>query len=257
MQPLSLLLLVAGASQVSAQWSDMLSKAFGSQKPLNPEAKVDAVEKHSRMLTSENWRGYLDASTETARAAHEDGEEWLFYFTSSSLNGTRNSTLWDSVYDETVYGLSTTAPASAINFGKADCASPEATALCHSFYLTQDWKLPLFYHIVSYPNNTIEARRVPMKRSLPREEQPRYFTRYLTEKEWKNTEPWTNLFNPVDGALKDASPYLALGLKGYEMMPQWLFMILVTVFGRYMSARVAGRSGLNAPRPETAPAAGS
>jgi hypothetical protein len=236
----------------------MLSKAFGSQKPLNQEGKVDAVEKYSRVLTSENWQGYLDASTETARAADEDGEEWLFYFTSSNLNGTRNSTLWDSVYDETVYSLSTTTPASKINFAKADCASPEATTLCHSFYLTQNWKLPLFYHLVSYPNNTIEARRVPLNRTLPREEQPRYFARYLTEKEWKNSEPWTNLFNPVSGLLKDVSPYLALALKGYEMMPQWLFMILVTVFGRYMSARVADRTGLNRPpRSEAAPAAGS
>jgi hypothetical protein len=74
-----------------------------------------------------------------------------------------------------------------------------------------------------------------LNRTLPREEQPRYFARYLTEKEWKNSEPWTNLFNPVSGLLKDVSPYLALALKGYEMMPQWLFMILVTVFGRYMS----------------------
>jgi len=250
-----LLLLTASFSAASAQWTDYLSKAFGSQKPLNTDARSEVVDKHSRVLTSENWRGYLEASTETARAADEDSDEWLFYFT-SAVNGTRNATLWDSVYDDTIYALSSTKSPAKLNFAKADCASPEAVDLCNSFYLTQPAKLPVFYHLVSYPNSTIELRRIPLNGTIAAEEQPAYIAHFVTEKKWKDVSPWTNVFNPVDGTLKDASPYLAIALKGYEMMPQWLFMILISFVGRYVSGRVTARSGLNRPAPD-APAAAS
>lgn len=95
--------------------------------------------------------------------------------------------------------------------------------------------MPAFYHAISYPNSTVELRQVPFSRNLTSEELPTYVAKFHSEGLWTNVDPWTGVFNPVDGALKIMLPYLGIALKGWEMMPQWLFMLVVSFLGRNIS----------------------
>ena len=133
--------------------------------------------------------------------------------------------------------LSAARPASKVNFGKVDCANPATTdELCKSFFLTSGSKLPVFYHVATYYQNaSIEIRRVPWNKTIAASEQPALLSKFVTEKEWKTIEPWTGVFNPIDGMLKDYTPYLALALKYYDMLPQWAFMVIISLVGRQFS----------------------
>jgi len=133
--------------------------------------------------------------------------------------------------------MSTVKLVSKLNFGKVDCAAPESTQLCHTFFLNAPTKLPVIYHIATYLNNgTTEFRRVPMWRSITEaNEQPAYLTKFYTEKEWKTIEPWTGLFHPTTGQLKDYGPQLSQVLQYYEMIPQWLFILGISLLGRVMT----------------------
>lgn len=100
---LSSLLFLTGASLVSAQWGDYLSRILNPQKPLGAVDEEDQraiIEKRVRNITTENWRSAINNT-----AAIEDenvtdvAEEWLFYFTTSNVNGTRNVTFWDGVFN--------------------------------------------------------------------------------------------------------------------------------------------------------------
>jgi hypothetical protein len=109
----SSLLLLAGASTcVSAQWSNYLSKFLGSdekQVPLattsGPESRVEdretIVAQRVWNVTSENWLSLPDARD----GADETPVEWLYYFTSSNENGTRNATFWDGVFNVRLFLL--------------------------------------------------------------------------------------------------------------------------------------------------------
>lgn len=101
---LSSLFLLAGASLVSAQWGDYLNRVLGTQKPL--AANVEEVDQHIvierrvRNITSENWRSSIN-NTAVAEGSDvtETAEEWYFYFTTSNVNGTRNATKWDGIFE--------------------------------------------------------------------------------------------------------------------------------------------------------------
>lgn len=100
---LSPLLFLAGASMVSAQWGDYLNRILSPQKPLGAVEEVDQraiIEKRVRTITSENWRSAINntAATEDENVTAV-AEEWLFYFTTSNVNGTRNATHWDGVFN--------------------------------------------------------------------------------------------------------------------------------------------------------------
>jgi hypothetical protein len=164
--------------------------------------------------------------------------------------------------------MSTTRPTPKLNFGKIDCSTVPAEDLCNAFFLTAPFKLPVFYHIVTFFNNgTSEIRRVPSYRNLTEaNEQPAYIAKFHTEKKWQEISPWTGVFNPIDGALKDYSPILAPVLRYYEMIPQWIFMIGISFLGRsitYVPASAGrakhlltvpcrGRFTRNAPGPNAA-----
>lgn len=98
---LSSLLFLTGASLVSAQWGDYLNRILNPQKPLGAvEDQRAIIEKRVRNITSENWRSAINNTAVTEGESVTDvAEEWLFYFTTSNVNGTRNATSWDGVFD--------------------------------------------------------------------------------------------------------------------------------------------------------------
>ena len=69
------------------------------------------------------------------------------------------------------------------------------------------------------------------------EEQPGYYTALVAgeEKKWLEIKPWTGVLNPIDGLLKDVTPYLGLALKQYERLPQWAVMLGISLIGRQIS----------------------
>lgn len=90
-----------GASAVSAQWGDYLNRILNPQKPLGAvEDQRAIIEKRVRNITSDNWRSAISNTAITEGESVADvAKEWLFYFTTSNVNGTRNATSWDSVFD--------------------------------------------------------------------------------------------------------------------------------------------------------------
>jgi hypothetical protein len=144
---------------------------------------------------------------------------------------------------DTVYAISSAKPTSRLHFGKVNCSASAAAELCHSFFLTRD--LPVFYHIATYFNNgSTEIRRVPFDRNATESDQkPAFLAKFHFEKEWKAIAPWTGIFNPIDGALKNYTPILGKALQYYEMMPQWAFMIGISLLGRTITYVAFARSG--------------
>ncbi|KAI5846547.1 hypothetical protein DFP73DRAFT_630974 [Morchella snyderi] len=263
---LSSLFLLAGASLVSAQWGDYLNRVLGTQKPL--AASVEEVDQHIvierrvRNITSENWRSSINntAVTEGSDVA-ETAEEWYFYFTTSNINGTRNATKWDGVFEETTVQLAATqnlaGPAPKINLGRIDCASPEATELCQTFLLTSQGKLPEVYHIASFANGTVEIREVPWPAELIDGEQAAHLVKFHTEAAWKNVGAWSGILNPIDGALKDfVVPYISTAMMYYETLPPWVMMVTISFLGRTIMSRIT-RGVTTTPPRAPAPAAGS
>lgn len=250
-----LLPLSLTATVVNAQLGEIFKNALGGafQRPLGSMiSSHTAVVKNTHDITSENWRSSINVVADPT--ANEDAaNEWYFYFTTTVSNGTaeKNVTYWDVVYNDTVRAMSTVKPVSTISFGRVDCAAPESTELCHTFFLNAPIKLPVFYHIATYLNNgTTEFRRVPMWRNITEaNEQPEYLVRLYTEKEWKTIEPWTGLFHPITGRLKDYAPQISKVLQYFEMMPQWLFMVVITLFSRTIMGRMnASRMGVQPAR---------
>lgn len=94
-----------GASVVSAQWGGYLDRILNPQKPLGAvEDQRAIIEKRVRNITSENWRSAINNTAITEGESVADvAEEWLFYFTTSNVNGTRNATSWDSVFDVCIF----------------------------------------------------------------------------------------------------------------------------------------------------------
>ena len=117
------LLLLAGASTcVSAQWTDYLNKILKNgekQVPLKktePEGHVEdreiLIAHRVRNVTSENWLSLVQPSSAVAEEEHKEGAaaaeaeaavttptEWYYYFTSSVVNGTKNATYWDGIFN--------------------------------------------------------------------------------------------------------------------------------------------------------------
>lgn len=265
---LSSLFLLAGASLVSAQWGDYLNRVLGTQKPLTPSVEeVDqhiVVERRVRNITSENWRSSINNTAVTeGSSATEAAEEWYFYFTTSNINGTRNATKWDGIFQETTTLLATAqnvaGPAPKINLGRIDCASPEATELCQAFLLTSQAKLPEIYHITSFANGTVEVREVPWPTELVDGEQAAYLVKFHAEAAWKNVDAWSGIFNPIDGALKDfVVPYLSTAMMYYEVIPPWVVVVTSTLLGAttYIMPRIT-RGVTTAPPRSPAPVTGS
>ncbi|RPB01003.1 hypothetical protein L873DRAFT_1804347 [Choiromyces venosus 120613-1] len=235
------LLLLAGASTcVSAQWTDYLNKILNTrekQVPLKNNEPAGHVEdrealiaRRVRNVTSENWLSLVQPSSAVVEEEQKEGAaateadtvaatptEWYYYFTSSVVNGTKNVTYWDGVFNETVHTL---AKNSDVNFGKADCATEASKDLCRDFYITSQTKIPQFYHLVSYPDKSVEIRELPWNMTtIEAEDQVNHYTQFYSNKEWKNVKAWTGIFNPINGTLKDIRPYAGMALTYYEAMP--------------------------------------
>ena len=115
------LLLLAGASTcVSAQWTDYLNKILKTgekQAPLKkaePEGHVEdreiLIARRVRNVTSENWLSLVQPNSAVAEEEQKEGAaeaeaatamptEWYYYFTSSAVNGTKNVTYWDGIFN--------------------------------------------------------------------------------------------------------------------------------------------------------------
>lgn len=105
--------------------------------------------------------------------------------------------------------------------------------MCQAFFLTSQKKLPDFFHIASYANGSIGIREIPWPVELADGEQPAYLVKYHTEGLWKDVAPWTGVFNPIDGALKDiVVPYLAVAIGYYDVLPPWVLMVTISFLGR-------------------------
>lgn len=119
--------------------------------------------------------------------------------------------------------------------GKVDCKASDK--LCDAFFLADNY-LPVFYHVTSYSGaHPVELRQIPWNMNVTLEEQSGYYAGLLAgeEKKWLEIKPWTGVFNPIDGVLKDVAPFLGLALKHYERLPQWAVMLGISLIGRQIS----------------------
>lgn len=252
---LSSLLLLVGASLVSAQW-EFLSRILSPQKPLAAVDEVAIIEKRVRNITSENWRSVINntAAATEVQDSTDVPEEWFFYFTTSNVNGTKNATFWDGVFDETAILLATSRKfAPEINLGKIDCASIESSELCNNFFLTSQQKLPEFYHIASYANGSVEFRAIPwVVANVTDGEEAAYLVKFHQEGLWKRVDAWKSVFNPIDGLLKEATPYVGMVLGYYEALPPWVVMIVVSLMAKNITNWMKKNPVPRAPPPAAA-----
>ncbi|TGZ81252.1 hypothetical protein EX30DRAFT_391498 [Ascodesmis nigricans] len=260
---LSTLLLLTSASLAQAQLGFLRRLVGGGQQELSGKA---ATRINEIALTSENWLDVLNTTVSgvrgpgsgvvVRRAEAEDGgeevvevetepdEEWLLYFTASgegnqSVAVGGNVTLWDEVYKTTAPVLST--KKSNLHFGKIDATEPSTASLLSSFLLTPR-QLPRLYHVSAYMHNSTLHLRLytpPLNTSLPLRTQ--HLEKFVLQQRWKRVHPWTGVLNPIDGSLKSVAPALVRLREAYEVLPQWVVMILVSVIGRQVMVGAAGR----------------
>lgn len=130
----------------------------------------------------------------------------------------------------------TAKPAPKISYGKVDCLVPTAKELCYTFFLTANFRVPEFYHIVTYIHNgTTELRQIPpmLYRNVTEASQSHQkVVKYVLGKEWKGVAPWTGFLNPITGYLRSFTHIFGLLIEYYEMCPQWAIMIGISLLGR-------------------------
>ena len=134
-----------------------------------------------------------------------------------------------------MYAISTARPAIKVHFGKVDCSSAAAAELCRIFFLGR--ALPVFYHLATYSaSNITEIRRIPLHHNnTATDRQPAFLAKFYTEKAWKDVAPWTGIFNPIDGLLKDYTPILGLAYNYYDSVPQWMLVVGISFLGRVLT----------------------
>lgn len=59
-----------------------------------------------------------------------------------------------------------------------------------------------------------------------------YLVKFHEQGLWRDVDAWTGVFNPISGSLKEATPYVGILLRYYEMLPPWVVMIAVSLLGR-------------------------
>lgn len=121
------------------------------------------------------------------------------------------------MFKDTVYTL---AKNPDVNFGKADCATEASKDLCRDLYISSRASIPRFYHLVAYPDKSVEIRELPWNMTtIEAKDQVNHYTQFYSSKKWKDVEAWTGVFNPINGTLKDVRPYAGIALTFYEAMP--------------------------------------
>jgi len=254
----SLFLLASASPCISAQridYLDNIQKTGEKQVPLkktDPEGHGENLIAHRvRNVTSENWLSLLQPRSAVAEAKQKEGAaaarattamptEWYYYFTSSAADSAV-CVCWDGIFTRIVYAL---ARNPNVNFGKVDCAAEASKDLCRNLYITSPTKIPRFYHLVAYPDKSVEIRELPQNMAIPFDIQDQidHYTQFHFSKKWKNIEAWTGVFNPINGTLKDARSYAGIALTAYEAMSLWgLVVIIIAVAGAiYMDGVVGG-----------------
>ncbi|PUU81920.1 hypothetical protein B9Z19DRAFT_1121458 [Tuber borchii] len=238
------LLLLAGASTcVSADHLNKIPKIKEKQvslKKTEPESHGENLEtliaRRVRNVTSENWLSLLQPSRAVAEAKQKEGAaaaeataaiptEWYYYFTSSAASWAV-CVCWDGIFALIVYALAWNAD---VNFGKVDCAAEASKDLCRNLYITSTTKIPQFYHLVAYPDKSVEIRKLPRNMDIPFDiqDQVDYYTQFHSSKKWKDIEAWTGVFNPINGTLKDARSYAGIALTAYEDISLWALQFLL------------------------------
>ena len=254
----SLLLLASASPYISAHWIDYLNniqKTGENQVPLEktePEGHGEnLIACRVRNVTSENWLSILQPSSAVAEAKQKEGAaaarattamptEWYYYFTSSAA-GSVVCGYWDGIFTSIVYAL---AGNPDVNFGKVDCATEASRDLCRNLYITSPARIPRFYHLVTYPDKSVEIRELPRNMAIPfgSQDQVDHYTQFHSSKKWKNIEAWTGVFNPINGTLKGARYYAGIALTVYEAISLWgLVIIIIAVAGAiYLDGVVGG-----------------
>jgi len=154
-------------------------------------------------------------------------------------------------FNDTVYTL---AKNPDVNFGKADCATEASKELCRDLYITSRASIPRFYHLVAYPDKSVEIRELPWNMTtIEAKDQVNHYTQFYSSKKWKDVEAWTGVFNPINGTLKDVRPYAGVALTFYEAMPQWVPMLLISFVGRTAMTKLSRRT-TEPPRSSAQPA---
>ena len=221
-------------------------------KKTEPEGNGEnLIARRVRNVTSENWLSLLQPSSAVAEAKQKEGAaaarattamptEWYYYFTSSAA-GSAVCGYWEGIFTSIVYTL---ARNPNVNFGKADCTAEASKDLCRNLYITSPTKIPRFYHLVAYPDKSVEIRELPrnMAISFDIQDQVEHYTQFHSSKKWKNIEAWTGVFNPINGTLKDVRSYAGIALTAYELISlRGLVVIIIAVAGAiYMDGVVGG-----------------
>ena len=172
----SLLLLASASPCISAQRIDYfnnIQKTGEKQVPLKktePEGHGEnLMAGRVQNVTSENWLSLLQPSSAVAEAKQKEGAttamptEWYYYFTSSAAASAMCG-YWDGIFTGIVYAL---ARNPNVNFGKVDCAAEASKDLCRNLYITSPTKIPRFYHLVAYPDKSVEIRELPRNTAIP------------------------------------------------------------------------------------------
>jgi len=82
-------------------------------------------------------------------------------------------------------------------------------------------------------------------------EEAAYLVKFHREGLWKGVDAWNNVLNPIDGLLKEATPYVGMALGYYEALPAWVMMIAVSLLAKNITAWITRQN----PTTRTPPAA--
>jgi len=235
-------LLALSATASAAQLGDIFRSFLGgTQQPF--VASVEEAQTHT--LTDKNWLETINTTTVPSLLTGNPNE-WLLYFTASgNISTARNLTMWDEIYTDVLVKL--TALKSHVQFAKVDYSSPETTTLTKAFFLSETG-LPAIYHVAQFPHNgsiLLRPYEGSINKTIP--EKKEHLVEFFTEKHWTEVKPWTGMFNPINGTLKEAGPYVGEFLRYYEKCPQWLMMILLSLGSRKLTSHL-GIGRQNRPR---------
>lgn len=78
----------------------------------------------------------------------------------------------------------------------------------------------------------MDLREVPWAANITAGEEPAFLVKFLEQGLWKGADAWTGAFHPVNGLLMEATPYVGILLRYYEVLPSWLVIAVVSLLAR-------------------------
>jgi len=221
-------------------WFDKISSYIPnpSRAHTPPQAAAKAGGKTLNILTLNNWEHTIRSSV---KPASTEPEEWWVLLTGGNKTCFNQCGKVETAFNETaaLWSLDSTAP----HLAYLNCENEPV--LCNSWGAGP----PSLYIIeVSAPGLPVDVRVQGLNTTSTN---VKTLTDLHATKEWKTLKLQDGYFHPFDGPLAQYRLAVPLGYVFwfFNIVPNWLFMILISIFSRnIMGKRAVG------PQPGTTPA---